>query len=287
MKIHTKQKYKGNIARDLMAILLSISAGLAFAQTAADSSDSKKANRKSGNSNTLLVAGVSVDRAKLEFLIKERVGMGQPDSPGLREAVATELVQRELMIQEARRRGLDKQPNTRTQQEIAADRILAGIYVNQVLTETPISDDAIKKEYEDFLKRAGTEEVLIRQILVPNQEDAKGVLARLSAGEKFDELAKRVSRDTATRAQGGLSSWVPVGLLQPKLAEAIKGLSKGAQAKEAIQTPAGWHVIRLEDKRAFTKPSFESMRGQIRQRLQQAVIDDHVKGLLAKAQVKN
>jgi peptidyl-prolyl cis-trans isomerase C len=286
--INKQKRLKSHAIHQMaLAIILSLSSGLIVAQSTPETGESKKTNRKSASANTISVAGVTIDRAKLEFLIKERLSAGQADSPSLREALATELVQRELMVQEAKRKGLDKQPDSRISQDIASDRSLAGIYINQLLTENPISEDAMKKEYEDSIKRAGSEEVLIRQILVPSQEDAKGVLARLAAGEKFDDLAKRVSRDPASRTQGGLTNWVPSGFLQPKLAEAIKGLGKGAQAKEAIQTPAGWHVIRLEDKRSFAKPSYESARGQIRQRLQQKVIDDHVKALLAKSQLKN
>lgn len=254
--------------------------------SSAQSESDKRAGRKAA-SNTLVVAGVTIERAKLEYLIAERVRMGQPDSQGLRDSLASELVQRELLMQEAKRRGLDRQASTRVQQEIASDRILAGAFVSQFMSENPVTDEMVKKEYEDFIKRAGSEEVLIRQVLVPTLEDAKGVLARIASGEKFEEVAAKVSRDGASRQQGGLTGWVPTTLLQPKIAEAVKGLSKGALAKEAVQTPAGWHVIRLEDKRAYTKPSLESVRGQIRQNLQQRALDEHLKSLLAKAQAKN
>ena len=254
--------------------------------SSAQSEPDKRAGRKAA-SNTLVVAGVTIERAKLEYLIAERVRMGQPDSQGLRDSLASELVQRELLMQEAKRRGLDRQASTRVQQEIASDRILAGAFVSQFMSENPVTDEMVKKEYEDFIKRAGSEEVLIRQVLVPTLEDAKGVLARIASGEKFEEVAAKVSRDGASRQQGGLTGWVPTTLLQPKIAEAVKGLSKGALVKEAVQTPAGWHVIRLEDKRAYTKPSLESVRGQIRQNLQQRALDEHLKSLLAKAQAKN
>ncbi|MFM7012319.1 MAG: peptidylprolyl isomerase [Betaproteobacteria bacterium] len=230
---------------------------------------------------------MSIDKAKLEYLIAERVRMGQPDSQVLREALASELVQRELLMQEAKRRGLDRQSATLVQQEIASDRILAGAFVSQFINENPVSDEAVKKEYDDFIKRAGSEEVLIRQVLLPTLEDAKGVLTRIVAGEKFEEVAAKVSRDGASRQQGGLTGWAPTNFLQPKIADAVKGLSKGSLVKEAVQTPAGWHVIRLEDRRAYTKPSLEAARGQIRQNLQQRALDEYVKSLLAKVQSKN
>lgn len=271
----------------LASFLIATSQTIAWAQSGSDGSEAKRAARKGSSANSLVVAGVSIDKAKLEYLIVERVRMGQPDSQGLREALASELVQRELLIQEAKRRGLDRQASTRTQQEIAADRILAGSFVSKFLSENPVTDEMIKKEYDDFIKRAGGEEILIRQVLLPTLEDAKGVLARIAAGEKFEEVASKVSRDGASRQQGGLTGWVPTTLLQPKIADAVKGLSKGALAKEAVQTPAGWHVIRVEDKRAYTKPKLADVRTQIQQRLQQRLIDEHVKSLLAKAQAKN
>jgi peptidyl-prolyl cis-trans isomerase C len=168
-------------------------------------SDSEKRPARKATSNTLMVAGVAIDKSKLEYLITERLRMGQQDSQGLREAMASELVQRELLMQEAKRRGLDRQAATRVQQEIASDRILAGIFVNQFISENPVTDEMIKKEYDDFIKRAGSEEILIRQVLLPTLEDAKGVLARITAGEKFEEVASKVSRDGASRQQGGLT----------------------------------------------------------------------------------
>ncbi len=266
----------------LVAVTLLVGPGLVLAQA-----DSEKRPARKASSNSLVVAGVTIDKAKLEYLITERVRMGQPDSQALRESLASELVQRELLMQEAKRRGLDRQAATRVQQEIASDRILAGVFVNQFVSENPVTDEMVKKEYDDFIKRAGSEEVLIRQVLLPSLEDAKGVLARIAAGEKFEEVAAKVSRDGASRQQGGLTGWVPTTLLQPKIADAVKGLSKGSLAKEAVQTPAGWHVIRLEDKRSYTKPKLEAVKGQIRQNLQQRALDEHVKSLLAKAQGKN
>lgn len=257
---------------------------LVSAQSSADSDSKAKATRKSAS--TLVVKGVAIDRSKFEFLLVERVRGGQADSPALREAVANELVQRELLMVEARRKGLDRQAQTRVQQDLASDRVLATLYINQYLSENPVTEEAVKREFDDFVKRAGNEEVLIRQILLPNLEDAKGVLARLTAGEKFDELAVKLSRDAASRQQGGLIGWVPTALLQPKIAEAVKSLSKGSMSKEAIQSPAGWHVVRLEDKRPFTKPNFEAVRSQIQLRLQQKAIDEHLNSLFTKSQNK-
>ena len=279
-RVHARKKVM--FLASVLAVGLLTAPELLLAQ-----SDSEKRPARKAASNTLVVAGVAIDKSKLEYLITERVRMGQQDSQGLREAMASELVQRELLLQEAKRRGLDRQAATRVQQEIASDRILAGIFVNQFISENPVTDEMIKKEYDDFIKRAGSEEILIRQVLLPTLEDAKGVLARITAGEKFEEVASKVSRDGASRQQGGLTGWVPTTLLQPNIAAAVKGLSKGTLAKEAVQTPAGWHVIRVEDKRAYTKPKLGDVRAQIQQQLQQRLIDEHMKSLLAKAQTKN
>ena len=287
--IHTNSPSR---ARAFTVLLLSCAA-LAqpltlMAQSSPDGVDAKKERgaRKGSGAQSLVVAGVAVDRAKFDFLLAEQLRLGQPDTPRLREAIASELLQRELLIQEAKRKGLDRSAAVRLQQDLASERALAGAYLSQFMAEQRIDDAAVQKEYDELIKRAGNEEVLIRQILVPSLEDAKGVLARLNAGEKFEDLVAKVSRDASSRQQGGQVGWVPIGFLLPKVAEAVKGLSKGGLTKEPAQTVLGWHIIRLEDKRAYTKPTLDRVRPQIVASLQQRAIDQHVRELHERSKSK-
>lgn len=227
----------------------------------------------------------TVDALRWDAFMAVRTAAGQKNDEATRAQAREDLIRHDMVLQAARKAGVDT-PAVRTQAQLASENVLVRAYLQQWLRQNPIGKEALAKEYEAMKARAGTQEVLLRQILLASDDDAKKLLAQLAAGGKFEDLAQLASRDAASKANGGLMPWLPVGTLPTAIAQEIGKLSKGQLTAKAIQTPAGFYVVRLEDIRPFTLPPLEQMQGQIVRNLESQALDAHVRRLREQAPVK-
>lgn len=220
-----------------------------------------------------------------DLLLKERLAAGQPDSPQMREAIREELNTRELIVREAKKKGLDKDNNLKAQMDLTAQTVMVRAYVQDYIKAHPVSEEILKKEYDAIKSQLGDREYRARHILVEKEDEAKEVIAALQKGEKFEKLAER-SKDPGSKANGGDLDWnSPANFVKP-FSDAMTRLEKGKFTPQPIQTQFGYHVIRLDDIRDAKVPGFDEVKPQLLQRLQPKVIDDHLRDLRAKASVK-
>lgn len=237
------------------------------------------------NSAAQTVNGQAISQTRLEAIHGLRVAAGQKDDETNRQQAREELIRLEVLIQAARKAGAET-PLVRAQAQNAADNVLVRAYLQQWLRQNPVSKEAVAREYETIKARSGTQEVQLRQILLASEDDAKKVLSQLSAGTKFEDLAQLASRDGNSRTQGGLLPWLPVGALNPVIAQEAIKLAKGQMSKQPVQSPAGFHVLRLEDSRPFNLPPLEQLQAQIVRNLETQAVEMHAKQLRDQAQIK-
>ena len=125
-----------------------------------------------------------------------------------------------------------------------------------------LTDAAMRKVYDEAAKQMGDEqEVHARHILVPTEDEAKAVLAEIKKGGDFAKLAKEKSKDPGA-AEGGDLGYFSKEQMVPEFAEVAFKLEKG-QISEPVKTQFGWHIIKVEDKRAKPLPPFEQVKPQI------------------------
>jgi peptidyl-prolyl cis-trans isomerase C len=230
------------------------------------------------------VNGKAIPKVRADALIAAQVAQGQPDSEDLRKAVKEELVRREVLAQEAQKKGVDKKSEIQGQLDLARQGVLVGAYLNDYVRSHPVSDEAVKKEYEVIKKALGDKEYKARHVLVENEADAKAIIEKLGKGEKFEDLAKQ-SKDPGSKDRGGDLDWnAPGGYVKP-FADAMTKLAKGKYTEVPVQTQFGWHVILLEDVRDTKIPSLEEAKPQIAQALQQQQFTKTIQDLRAKAKV--
>ena len=231
------------------------------------------------------VNGTAIPQALADLLTAQQKAQGAPDSDQLRTAVKDRLIGLEVVAQEARKKGLEKNAATQTKLDLARQSVLATTYIQEYMKSHPVSDADIKAEYEKIKSQLGDKEYKARHILVEKEEDAKAIIAKLDKGEKFDELAKQ-SKDPGSKDKGGDLGWAnPAGFVKP-FAEALTKLEKGKYTTTPVKTDFGYHVIKLEDSRALKAPAFDEVKGQLKQRLEQQYVERHVAELRTKATVK-
>ena len=215
--------------------------------------------------NTVMatVNGASVPAALFEQLVASNLAAGAKDSQELRQAIMNELLARMVLSQEAVKLGLDKAASAQYQLTMARDSVLADLLLQKQASDQPVSADMLQAEYKrqvDLL--ADQEQVLVKNLVLETEVQAKEVLAALKAGASFEKLAQEKSLDSSKRDGGSLGWLLPGQLIQP-LANVVVNLNKGALAAAPIATAVGWQVIRLEDKRKFVAPTFEESKPQV------------------------
>ena len=238
------------------------------------------------------VNGISIPQDRVDLRTKiVAAQQGQHDTPELRKAIIEDLVNVELMFQEALKKGLDKQSETVQQLVLAKQTVLADALVQDYVKAHPIRDEAIAKEYDNLKISLGTKEYHVRHILVENESEAKLIAAKLKKGGKentYDKLAIN-SKDAGTKDQGGDWGWIPVGnipntLVKP-LGDVLMHLKKG-QVSEPVQSQFGWHIIKLDDVRDLKMPLLDEIKPQLTQRLQLESVKQLIADLRTKAKVE-
>lgn len=234
-----------------------------------------------------MVNGVSIPQARIDLRVKAAASQGQADSPDLRKAVKEDMINLEVMTQEAKAAGLDKNPDVLQQIELAKQQVLVGAFVQNYLKDHPIGDDQLKQEYDSLKAKLGTKEYSSRHILVKTEAEAREIIKELGGKKpaKFEKLAEK-SLDTGSAAQGGSLGWAVPTNFVPPFADALSSLKKGETTKEPVQTQFGWHVIRVDDIRDLKVPAFEEAKPRLLQNLQQQLIKKAVDDLRAKARIE-
>ncbi len=225
-------------------------------------------------------------QSHFDFLLKERIASGQAaDSPQLREMIRDELINRELVMREAKKKGLDKDATVKASMELNAQTVLVRAYMQDYVRTNPPSDDQLKKDYEAIKTTLGNKEYRARHILVDKEDEAKEIITQLQKGEKFEKLAER-SKDPGSKDKGGDLDWAsPVNFAKP-FSDAMVALQKGKFTPTPVQTQFGWHVIQLDDVRDTKAPSFDEVKPNLVQRAQGMLVEKHLADLRTKASIK-
>lgn len=231
------------------------------------------------------VNGTPIPAAWADALIAEQKAQGAPDSEQLRKAVTEELIRREVLAQEAKKKGLDKQPQVAAQMDLARQAVLIRADLQEYVKANPVSEAEVKAEYEKIKSNLGDKEYKVRHILVDKEDDAKGIITKLQNGQKFDDLAKD-SKDPGSKDKGGDLGWSNPGMFVKPFSEAMVKLEKGKFTPQPVKSDFGYHVILLEDVRPLKAPPFDEIKPQLQQRLQQQKVEKHMMELRAAATVK-
>jgi peptidyl-prolyl cis-trans isomerase C len=232
------------------------------------------------------VNGKDIPQSRADYVIKANAAQGQPDSPELRNRVKEVLIRNELLAQEAAKKGLDKTQEFITQVELNRQEALVNAYIQDFVKNNPISEEAIKAEYDRAKAQAGDMEYKARHILVKDEAEAKAIIAQLKKGGNFEKLAAQKSQDPGSKDKGGDLDWAPGGRYVPAFSDALKKLKKGQITDTPVQTQFGWHVIRVDDERPMKFPSIEEVKPQIQQGLQRQAIEKQIAELRAKAKIE-
>jgi peptidyl-prolyl cis-trans isomerase C len=236
--------------------------------------------------NVAVVNGKAVPKSRVDALSAQIAKSGRPVSVEMMGQLKDEVIAREVFMQEAQKRGLDATEDFKNQMELARQTLLIRELFADYQKANPVSDADIKAEYDKFVEANGGKEYRARHILVEKEEEAKAIIANLKKGQKFEDMAKKQSKDPGSGANGGDLDWANAGSYVPEFSGALVKLNKGQTTQEPVKSQFGYHVIRLDDVRQAQLPKLDEVKPQIAQQLQQQKLAKFQEELRGKAKVE-
>ena len=231
-----------------------------------------------------VVNGQYISKFALETLtaeVKQRArGQNIPT-----EKLIDELVRRELLVQQAKSKHLDQEPETQQRLAMLQNALLSQLAIEDYTKANPVTDADLQAEYDKQIGSVAGTEYKARHILVVEENDAVLIIAELDKGADFAELAKTKSTGPS-KTQGGDLGWFSAKQMVPPFSEAVAALENGAYTKAPVKTQFGWHIILREDSREQTPPPFDAVKAQLEPLVQREKLTAYLDSLRTSAKVE-
>jgi peptidyl-prolyl cis-trans isomerase C len=236
--------------------------------------------------NLAIVNGKPVPKARLEVLSQQLTASGRPITPEMEPQLRTAIIDREIFVQEAQKQGVETTPEYQNQIDLARQSILIQALFENYRKQNAVSDADVQAEYDKFVAANGGREFKARHILVETEAQAQKIIADLKKGAKFEDLAKKQSKDPGSGANGGDLDWANPSSFVPEFSEAMIKLKTGETTQTPVKSQFGYHVIRVDDVRQAQLPKIDEVKPQVVQQLQQQRLQKYQDDLRAKAKIE-
>ncbi len=242
------------------------------------------------------VNGVEIHQSDLA-VAEEEAGQLPPMSPDQKQDYLIQFTADMMLLAKAAEdKKLGDTPEFKRKLAFGTKKLLMEVLLQSV-GKAALTDEAMHKVYDEAVKQMSQEqEVHARHILIraaPDDEKAgkaaedkiKAIIVRLKNGEDFVKLAGELTEDPSGKASGGDLGYFTKDQMVPEFSNVAFKLEKG-QISDPVKTQFGWHVIKVEDKRAKPMPTFDEVKPQIEQFVTRKAQADLVNSLRASAKIE-
>jgi peptidyl-prolyl cis-trans isomerase C len=256
----------------------------------------KSGEKGLGDKELLRINDVTISLEEFQQMLERQPLEGKMkllSGKGTRDFLENYVIPREVLYQESKKKGLDKNKEILAKIEDARRAILIEALLEEALRgRVEVSEEEIQRYYkENQTLFTEPEEIKIRHIVVNSEPALKEVVTKLSKGESFEKLASTYNIGKF-KEEGGNLGYIRRGQLAPPFAqfeEAAFSLRKRGEISEVVSTPYGYHIIRLEDMRGSVLKPLNQVKERIRFFLQPKKKQDaylaYVKEAKSKAKV--
>ena len=233
------------------------------------------------------VNGTTISRSFFDYYAKGLAGKNSVAelTPEQKQQALDNLVRAEVIAQEATKEGLDKDPGNSALLQLARLNVLQQAVSDRYLKDKKPTEQEDRAEYETQVGLLPHQEYHVAHILVATEGFARKLIAELEKGANFSEVAKRESMDPS-KTNGGDIGWLTPDRIMKPFADAMLALKKGEYTHKPVQTQYGWHVIRVDDIRDVTPPTFDQVHQRLDQVVQAKKFKAYTDGLMKSAQVE-
>ena len=239
--------------------------------------------------NAAIVNGKPIPKAQLDKLVQKS---GQPDNPQVRNQGREMLVTKELILQEADKRGVIQKESVRDQLDQARIGILVAAVFEDYVEKEGVAEADLQAAYDSVKNQYSGKEYHVEHILVEKEGDAKVIIAQIKGGGNFEDIAMTKSKDPGSATNGGDLGWVTEKSLVPEFSKSMVQLKSGQMTDKPVKSQFGWHVIKVVEVRDTKAPSYEDLKPQLKQMIvsdqnwQKAKFSEMMQKLRAKAKVQ-
>jgi len=232
-----------------------------------------------------IVNGHEIKISEVQMATDDIIGQLPDLPPKLRYPFVVEfLIERHLMAQLAVKEGVADTDEYKRRLALYQAKALRDAYFFQKI-RPQVTDEEIKAAYDsESAKVAQTERVLVLHIPVATEKEATDILARLKAGEKFEDLAKKYSLD-GSKDYGGDLGYFTAPEMVAEFSKAAFALKVG-EVSQPVKTDFGWHVIKVEDRKTGAAQPFDQVKSAIRNVLLRKKVQETMDQLRKTAKVE-
>ena len=225
------------------------------------------------------VNGEDIDSSVVDFYLETRLQKPAAEAtPEERDAILNELSDIYLISSQDRAKALADTASVKAQAELQYRAMLAQMVATDFVTSNPATDEEIFAEYTAQIQLQPGTQYHARHILLQSPEEANAAIADLDGGADFAQLAMEKSTGPSGPNGGDLGWFSPEQMVKP-FSDAVIALEDGEYSKEPVQTQFGYHVILREGSRENEPPPLDSVRDQIKQRVEQQKLQQYIEGL--------
>ena len=225
--------------------------------------------------NIAVVNGKGVPKSRVDTLIRTATH-GHPEQapPEMQAQAKDQVVMREIFAQEAEREGVMNSPEYKAQLELVRQTVLINTMFENYEKAHPVTDAEALAQYNKIKAAQSGDEYHARHILVDSEDKAKQLIAQIKAGAKFEDVAKKNSKDTGSAENGGDLDWAKPTSYVPEFATALQALKPGQMTDTPVKTQYGYHIIKLEAVRPAKFPSFDEVKDKLKQQIAQVHLQE-------------
>lgn len=233
----------------------------------------------------LTVNGTAVSQDFFDFYVKNVAGKPAAElTAEERNRALDSLARIYALTQAAEKDGVLKDAENASRMELSRLSVLQAAAAQHFLKDKTPSEQELRAEYETQIADTPQQEFRARHILVQSPALAERVITQLKGGADFGKLAKSLSIDGSKENGGDLGWFSPNAMVKP-FSDALMQLKKGQYTQTPVQTQFGFHVIKLDDMREASPPSFDQAKEQLAQILQRKKLQKYSDELLAAAKI--
>lgn len=230
------------------------------------------------NDTAIMTADIESEMEELP----EMFTAGRDDE--VRQAIIERLVQKRLILEEAKKLGLENDPDYLSQLETLKENLMFNFVISKKLEEE-ITPARVKKYYDQHGKDYAFNSVKAGHILLKTEDEAKDIIKKLDKGEDFTQLALTFSTGPAA-VNGGMLGWLAQNTMVEPFENAVFSMKPGEYSKTPVKTQFGYHVIKVFDKDENHIPSYDELEPEIQEKLGEEVVTDYLKSLQEKAKIR-
>jgi peptidyl-prolyl cis-trans isomerase C len=197
-----------------------------------------------------------------------------------------EVIAREIFMQEAQKRGLDATDDYKNQMDLARQTLLIRELFADYQKKNPVTDADSQGRIRQVRRGQRRQGIPCPPHPGGKGRRGQGHHRQPEKGGKFDDIAKKQSKDPGSGANGGDLDWANASSYVPEFSSAMIKLDKGQTTDAPVKSQFGYHIIRLDDVREAQLPKLEEVKPQIAQQLQQQKLAKFQDDLRAKAKIE-